>query len=88
VRQPPRHGQGRQPGQQQTRVGRLRRRLHLIRGFDSPLRHRLTLASCRHSGHAIWWSMDAATAGEAVALLPYYVGERASVTRVEEIEIP
>jgi hypothetical protein len=29
-----------------------------------------------------------ATAAEALALLPYYVAERASVTRVDEIEIP
>jgi hypothetical protein len=58
-----------------------------FRGFDSPLRHRRTLASCRHGGHAIWWSVDAATAA-ALALLPYYVGERASLKRVGEIEIP
>ena len=59
-----------------------------FRGFDSPLRHRRTLTSCRQGGHAIWWSVDTATAAEALALLPYYVGERASVTRVDEIEIP
>ena len=59
-----------------------------FRGFDSPLRHQRTLASCRQGGHAIWWSVDAATAAEALGLLPYYVGERASVTRVDEIEIP
>jgi hypothetical protein len=29
-----------------------------------------------------------ATAAEALALPPDYVGERASVTRVDEIEIP
>ena len=43
---------------------------------------------CWHGGHAIWWSVDPATAAEALGLLPYYVGERASVTRVNEIEIP
>jgi hypothetical protein len=32
--------------------------------------------------------VDATTAAETVALLPYYVGERASVMRVDEIEIP
>jgi hypothetical protein len=34
------------------------------------------LASCPHGGHAIWWSVDAATAAEPLALLPYHVGER------------
>ena len=59
-----------------------------FRGFDSPLRHRPTLASCRHGGHTIWWSVDAATAAEAIGLLPYYVGRHADVIRVDEIEIP
>jgi hypothetical protein len=59
-----------------------------FRGFDSPLRHQERLASCRQVGHAIWRSVDAGTAAEALALLPYYVGERVSVTRVDEIEIP
>jgi hypothetical protein len=60
-----------------------------FRGFDNPtLCHRRTLASCWHGGHAIWWSVDAATAAEALGLFAYYVGERASVMRVDEIEIP
>jgi len=59
-----------------------------FRGFDSPLRHRRTLASCRFGGHAIWWSVDAASATEALRLLPFYVAQRADVTRVDEVEIP
>jgi len=59
-----------------------------FRGFDSPLRHRWTLASCRFGGHAIWWSVDAASATEALRLLPFYVAQRADVTRVDEVEIP
>lgn len=59
-----------------------------FRGFDSPLRHRPTLASCSYGGHAIWWSVEAATTAEALGLLPFYVAQRASVTRVDQIEIP
>jgi hypothetical protein len=57
-------------------------------GFDSRLRHRPTLASCPGGGHAIWWSVEATSEVEALALLPFYVAERATATRVEEIEIP
>jgi hypothetical protein len=49
---------------------------------------RPTLASCRYGGHAIWWSVDAASATEALRLLPFYVAQRADVTRVDEVEIP
>ena len=59
-----------------------------FRGFDSPLRHQRTLASCRYGGHAIWWSVDAASATEALRLLPFYVAQRADATRVDEVEIP
>jgi hypothetical protein len=59
-----------------------------FRGFDSPLRHRPTLASCSYGGHAIWWSVEAAGAAEALGLLPFYVAQRASVTRVDQIQIP
>jgi hypothetical protein len=74
--------------QDPPRVGRLRRRLRLIPGFDSPLRHRLTLASCRHGGHAIWWSVDAATAGKRWRCCRATSANEPSVTRVDEIEIP
>jgi hypothetical protein len=57
-------------------------------GFDSPLRHHPALASCPGGGHAIWWSVEAASEADALALLPFYVAERATVARVEEIEIP
>lgn len=57
-------------------------------GFDSPLRHRTALASCSGGGHAIWWSVEAVSEAEALGLLPFYVAERATATRVEEIEIP
>ena len=59
-----------------------------FRGHESPLRHRATLASCVYGGHAIWWEVEAQEAGEALGLLPFYVAQRATATRVEEVEIP
>ena len=59
-----------------------------FKGHGSPLRHRSTLASCRSGGHAIWWTVQAATEQEALALLPYFVAERTAVTSVSEVEIP
>jgi hypothetical protein len=59
-----------------------------FKGHASPLRHRATLGSCRSGGHAIWWTVDADTEREALALLPRYVAERAIVSRVSEVEIP
>jgi hypothetical protein len=59
-----------------------------FKGHDSPLRRRPTLASCRSGGHAIWWTVDAASEAEAVALLPPYVAERTTAARVSEVRIP
>jgi hypothetical protein len=59
-----------------------------FKGHKSPLRHRTTLASCRSGGHAIWWTVEAGTAEEALRLLPHYVAERTTVSRVSEVEIP
>lgn len=59
-----------------------------FKGHRSPLRHRATLASCRSGGHAIWWEVEAESAGDALALLPAYVAERTTVARVSEVEIP
>jgi hypothetical protein len=59
-----------------------------FKGLESPLRHRSTLASCRSGGHAIWWTVDAETEEEALGLLPCYVAERTTVSRVSEVEIP
>lgn len=57
-------------------------------GHQSVLRHRATLASCLAGGHAIWWTVYATTELEALALLPYFVAERSTVTLVNEVEIP
>ncbi len=63
-----------------------------FKGFDSPLRHRPTIASCKsdptHPGHAIWWAVEAATADEALAQVPFYVARRTVVTHVSDVLIP
>ena len=57
-------------------------------GHKSPLRHQTTLASCRTGGHAIWWTVQAGSEEDARRLLPYYVAERTTITRVCEVQIP
>jgi len=59
-----------------------------FKGHRSPLRHQATLASCRSGGHAIWWTVDAGSEEEALGLLPRYVADRTTVSRVSEVEIP
>jgi len=59
-----------------------------FKGHESPLRHRATLASCRSGGHAIWWTVEAASQAEALEQLPYFVAERTTVASVSEVEIP
>jgi hypothetical protein len=59
-----------------------------FKGHQSPLRHRPTLASCRSGGHAIWWTVETASAEDALGLLPSFVAKRTTVTSVSEVEIP
>jgi hypothetical protein len=59
-----------------------------FKGHESPLRRQPTLASCLSGGHAIWWTVDAATAQDALRLLPFYVAERTTASAVSEVEIP
>ena len=59
-----------------------------FRGHESPLRHRETLASCLSGGHAIWWTVEADSEHGALKLLPFYVAERTTATRVSEVTIP
>ena len=59
-----------------------------FKGHESPLRRRLTLASCLSGGHAIWWTVQAPTDQAALALLPAYVAERTTAIRVTEVGIP
>jgi hypothetical protein len=59
-----------------------------FKGHQSPLRHRATLASCRSGGHEIWWTIDVENEEDTLRLLPFYVAERTTVTRVSEVQIP
>jgi hypothetical protein len=59
-----------------------------FKGHQSPLRHQVTLASCRSGGHEIWWTVDAPSEAAALRLLPSYVAERTSIARVSEVQIP
>jgi hypothetical protein len=59
-----------------------------FKGHTSPLRRQATLASCRSGGHAIWWTVESASEGDALALLPFYVAETTTATRVSEVWIP
>jgi hypothetical protein len=63
------------------------------RGFDSPLRHQSALASCPSDAidegeHLLIWTVEAAGAEQALALLPPWLAERAEVRRVGEVSIP
>jgi hypothetical protein len=59
-----------------------------FRGHTSPLRHRATVSSCAFGGHAIWWTVEAAGPEEALGFLPFFLAERATATRVDEVDIP
>jgi hypothetical protein len=59
-----------------------------FKGYESPLRRQVVLASCRSGGHAIWWTVEAESEEEALELLPFYVAERTAAARVSEVEIP
>jgi hypothetical protein len=59
-----------------------------FKGYNSALRHRPTLASCGSGGHAIWWTVEADSEGNALRLLPFYVAARTTITRVSEVQIP
>ncbi len=57
-------------------------------GFDSPLRHRQTLASCDDGGHQIYWVVTAEHEQAALAQLPQWLAERTKATEVREVGIP
>jgi hypothetical protein len=59
-----------------------------FKDVESPLRRQTVLASCRSGGHAIWWSVEAASEADALALLPYFVAERTAVAGIYPVEIP
>ena len=57
-------------------------------GHESSIRRTPTLASCGSGEHVLWWTVDAASTAEALALLPFYVAERTIATSVSEVQIP
>jgi hypothetical protein len=59
-----------------------------FKGHESPLRHQMTLASCRSGGHEIWWSVDAPSEDDALQLLPSYIAKRTTIAQVSEVQIP
>jgi hypothetical protein len=58
------------------------------KGFDSPLRQRAVLCSCRSGGHRIWFVVPAATADAALLQLPPYVAARTAAIDIGEVTIP
>jgi hypothetical protein len=58
------------------------------KGFDSPLRHRPTVASCVEGGHRAWWQIEASDADAALRQLPPFVAERTEVEAAREVRIP
>jgi hypothetical protein len=58
------------------------------KGHESPLRHRTTHASCASDGHAIWWTVEAASVEAALGLLPSYLADRTEAVAVGNVEIP
>ena len=59
-----------------------------FRGHESPLRHQPALASCAEGGHEIWWTVEAASEADALALVPFFVAERSIAVTVTEVQIP
>jgi len=59
-----------------------------FKGHQSPLRHQAALASCHTGGHEIWWTVQAETGADPARLLPSYMAQRTTVTRVGEVQTP
>jgi hypothetical protein len=58
------------------------------KAFPSPLRHGRPLGSCASGGHRLWWTVEAANLGAALAQLPPYVAERTIAEEVREVPLP
>ena len=59
-----------------------------FRGHDSVLRREPALAACPYGEHEIWWIVEATDERHALALLPFFVAQRSTVTRVADVLIP
>jgi hypothetical protein len=58
------------------------------KGFDSPLRHTLTLTSCVDGRHRAWWQVEAEDAEAALAQLPPFVAVRTEIEQAREVRVP
>ena len=58
------------------------------RGFGSPLRGSAPASTCLSGGHRLWWRVEAADAGAALAQLPPYVSSRTVAVRVRDVTLP
>jgi hypothetical protein len=58
------------------------------KAFPSPRRHGRPLGSCASGGHRLWWTVEAANLGAALAQLPPYVAERTIAEEVREVPLP
>jgi hypothetical protein len=58
------------------------------KGFESPLRHTLAVASCVEGRHRAWWQVEATDAEAALAQLPPFVAERTAVEPAREVRVP
>ena len=59
-----------------------------FRGHDGELRKHTALSACPYGEHAIWWIVHAADEERALAMLPFFVAQRSSVTPVTDVVLP
>jgi hypothetical protein len=59
-----------------------------FKGSTSTLRHQETVTSCHCGGHEIWWTVEAGSEHDALAMLPFFVAHRTTVIHVHDIQIP
>jgi hypothetical protein len=52
------------------------------KGWDSPLRPEAGVSSCAFGGHDTWWDVVVEQQADALALLPPFVAERSTATRI------
>lgn len=58
------------------------------RGFQSPLRRRMTTGGCAVDDHQLWWDVEADTAEAALALLPPFIAARTEAVPIRDVPIP
>jgi hypothetical protein len=58
------------------------------KGFDSPLRAKTALGTCRYGSHTLWWTVTAVDGPAALEMLPPYIAARTDAVEVTSIPIP